>query len=386
MSVAMALAEATHHSAPRRQRTARAREEGREQFLLPSQSSSTSLRTSAGSGPTRCWSRRDVLAARPTPLVHVRPQAGVQRHAAVHIVDILPYMQILDVPVPQRGEELVEFMQKLDTVTPEQVVEASMLSHDSIPQRSALRRPQKAEQLVEVPTVLSFALLQQHVAEQIIDIPVPGRGGGGGGRGGAQGLSSGQNSTARLVEQNVDTQVPRRRRIQGGFPGSHPGQGSTAGVPEQIDDIRSLGGLQGFLPRQGTLQRNVEQLSEILVHAGGGRHLPDPGASGSSAVSRDGSGLWDFRSFSHDDRSARSAGSSSARLHQQSSSWTQAACEAEEAAFPGIENEFFDYGGLSRVTRWISSWAGFVYWLIDPERGWYGAFTQVQWDFLRRSG
>ena len=37
-----------------------------------------------------------------------------------------------------------------------------------------LRRPQMAEQLVEVPTVLSYALLQQSTAEQIIDIPVPG--------------------------------------------------------------------------------------------------------------------------------------------------------------------------------------------------------------------
>ena len=47
----------------------------------------------------------------------------------------------------------------------------------------------------------------QGTVEQIIDIPVPGRGGGGG-RGGLQGFSSGQNSTARLVEQNVDIPVP----------------------------------------------------------------------------------------------------------------------------------------------------------------------------------
>ena len=35
-----------------------------------------------------------------------------------------------------------------------------------------LRRPQMAEQSVEVPTVLSCASLQQQTAEQIIDIPV----------------------------------------------------------------------------------------------------------------------------------------------------------------------------------------------------------------------
>ena len=33
--------------------------------------------------------------------------------------------------------------------------------------------PQIVEQFVEVPTVLSFALLQQHIVEQIVDNPVP---------------------------------------------------------------------------------------------------------------------------------------------------------------------------------------------------------------------
>ena len=52
----------------------------------------------------------------------------------------------------------MEFTQKLDTVTPEQVIEVPMLSHDRIPQRSALRRPLKAEQLVEVPTIVVLRL------------------------------------------------------------------------------------------------------------------------------------------------------------------------------------------------------------------------------------
>ena len=43
-------------------------------------------------------------------------------------------------------------MQKLDTATPEQVTAVPKISLDRIPQRSALRRTQKAEQLVEVPT------------------------------------------------------------------------------------------------------------------------------------------------------------------------------------------------------------------------------------------
>ena len=37
----------------------------------------------------------DVLVARPTPLVEVWPQPGVLRHTAAHIVDIVPYVQIL---------------------------------------------------------------------------------------------------------------------------------------------------------------------------------------------------------------------------------------------------------------------------------------------------
>ena len=98
----------------------------------------------------------------------------------------------------------------------EQVIVVPKISLDRIPQRSAVRRPQKAEQLVEVPTIVSFSSLQQQTAEQIIDIPVPGRGGGGG-RGGLQGFSSGQNSTARLVEQNVDIPVrsPPGVRVRG---------------------------------------------------------------------------------------------------------------------------------------------------------------------------
>ena len=120
--------------------------------------------------------------------------------------------------------QVVEVLQKIDTASVEQVIAVPMISLDRIPQRSAVRLPQKAEQLVEVPTVLSYALLQQRFAEQNIDIPVPHRR-----RRGLQGFSSGQISAARFVEQNVDIPVP-----------------------------------------------------------GGGLHvLPDPGGSSSSAVSRD---------------------------------------------------------------------------------------------------
>ena len=137
------------------------------------------------------------------------PQPGVQRHTAAHIVDILPYVQILDVLVPQLGNQVVEFMQTLDKATPEQVIDVPKLSQDIIPQRFASRRTLKAS--------------LQRSAEQNIDIPVPGRGGGGG-QGGLQGFSSGQNSTASGAEHVVDFPVG--------------------------------GGLQGFLPRQGSRTAN----------------------------------------------------------------------------------------------------------------------------------
>ena len=78
---------------------------------------------------TRCTPQR---GGRPTPLVEVRPQ-------------------ILDVPVPQMRDQLVEFMNMLDTATPEQVIAVPKISQDRIPQRFVdWRRPQRAEQLVEV--------------------------------------------------------------------------------------------------------------------------------------------------------------------------------------------------------------------------------------------
>ena len=36
-----------------------------------------------------------------------------------------------------------------------------------------LRQPQMADQLVDVPIVVSYSSLQQLIAEQIVDIPVP---------------------------------------------------------------------------------------------------------------------------------------------------------------------------------------------------------------------
>ena len=89
---------------------------------------------------------------RPAALLEPQPQDRVERHHGEHIDEICPLVPILDVPVPQMGAQVVEFMHAIDTAIPEQVMEVPRLSPDRIPQRSLDRRPQSAEQLVEVPT------------------------------------------------------------------------------------------------------------------------------------------------------------------------------------------------------------------------------------------
>ena len=100
--VAMALAEMQHHTSPRGQSTARAGEEDHElnytatvQTHPPPQAARTVYYTFGDD--------EEVLAAgvRPAPLSEVAgPQERVQRPAVERIVDFLPAVQILDVPVP----------------------------------------------------------------------------------------------------------------------------------------------------------------------------------------------------------------------------------------------------------------------------------------------
>ena len=129
---------------------------------------------------------------RPGPVVDPRPQERVLQLTVEPADAICPFVQILDALVPQMGEQLVHFFKFLDTQLPvEQVIDVPKISEDIIQPRLVdrdLRHAQIAEQLVEVPTILSFASLQQQTAERIIDIPVP-RGHGGSGGGGLHGFS-----------------------------------------------------------------------------------------------------------------------------------------------------------------------------------------------------
>ena len=103
--------------------------------------------------------------------------------------------------------DIVQYFRVLSP-DPEQVIKVPKILPFDVPMRAALRVTQLAEQLVEVPTIISFSSFQRTV-EQHVDIPVPG----GGPSSGLQSFLPGQSSTAlpskkriseRIVEQLVD--------------------------------------------------------------------------------------------------------------------------------------------------------------------------------------
>ena len=123
----------------------------------------------------------DTAGVRPEVLAEPRPQERVQRHVVEHIthlVRVAPMVQILDAPVPQAVEQLSDVLQFFDTLTtdPEQIIEVPKIFPEDVLMRTAVRDTQLAEQLEEVPTTVSYSLLQL-IMDQNVDIPVPGRGG-----------------------------------------------------------------------------------------------------------------------------------------------------------------------------------------------------------------
>ena len=183
----------------------------------------------------------------PAPLSEVAGrQDKVVRHVMEDLGSVCPFVQILHLPVPQMVDQFAELQNLEKDVldagrlvdryfqVPELVIEVPKFIIEDVPMRTSAPEPQLAEQLVEVPTVLSYSSLQRSV-EQLVDIPVPG---GGGPSSGLQGISSGQSSTAspskkriseRIVEQIVD---PVSR---GGLPGSSSSH-SPAGDEERADE------------------------------------------------------------------------------------------------------------------------------------------------------
>ena len=78
-------------------------------------------------------------------------------------------MQILDAPVPQPVENVKDTLRILDHPIAEQVIEVPKIYCSPCPSRSVVPVPQSAEQLVEVPTIISFSSFQQ-TSMQNVDI------------------------------------------------------------------------------------------------------------------------------------------------------------------------------------------------------------------------
>ena len=208
--------------------------------------------------------------------------------AMVQHSGIFELVQALDVPVLQMVEQPVEvdsFFRNFVPAVAEQLIEVPKLA---LPvhavQRAALSEPQ----LVEVPTVLSYSLLQQRTAEQIVDTPVP-HGRERGARGGLQGLSQGQGSTAVSGAVHVNTPVPHVSGggARGGLQGLSQRQGSTAVCGAEHVDTRG-GGARGGLPGLSQGQGSTAVCgAEHVDTRGGGARGGLPGLSqgqGSTAV------------------------------------------------------------------------------------------------------
>ena len=141
------------------------------------------------------------VARRPSPLVEVRPSVRAQRHIVEDLGELAPLVQILDLPVPQSVDSVTDVLRLLDRPIAEQVITVPTVSCSSCPSRSRVPEPQSAEQLVEVPTVLTPTRIAVQIAEQIVDTSVP--------RGRARGSVPGQSSAARRPAQSS------RRRFAG---------------------------------------------------------------------------------------------------------------------------------------------------------------------------
>ena len=189
-------------------------------------------------------------------------------------------VQIFDAPVPQMGGNVTDTLRILDFPIVELVIEVPKISYSPCPLRSLVPESQTAEQLVEVPTVLSPTRIALQIAEQIVDTPIPqGRG---------------------------------KRRVQGFL----PEQSSTA-TSFSLESIS---------------ERTVEQIVDISPGGGLGQ------GSASSAGAPDEDFTGGFRTFPVG-KKCRGRGQVGADMPRHVSSWTPAACEDLEAADEPAELE-----------------------------------------------
>ena len=160
----MALAESTHHAALRGPKKARAGGGVRDavhgevpEALFPQEPSTQHFTLDDDD------SVPELGGSRP----EVRPQERVLRHTVEQAGDVAPGLPALDALVPHVVDQFE--VRPLDTVVPEQVIEASKITlHDVIPQRAVLLVPQMAEQLVDepVPSFDDFELVEESDEEE----------------------------------------------------------------------------------------------------------------------------------------------------------------------------------------------------------------------------
>ena len=193
------------------------------------------------------------------------PQDRVQQRTVEQLADVVPMVQILDIPGLQGVDQLVEACRHLDLHIPEQAIEVPKISSSSSRcRRSRVPVVQTAEQLVEVPTITSYSSFLQRTVEQTIDIPVPHDRGGRGGGTGLQGFSQGQGTTARSGAEFVNIPVPGLggESSRGGLQGSRARQNSIARAVEQNVEIPARRGLQSFPPGQGSSASSSSRLHD----------------------------------------------------------------------------------------------------------------------------
>ena len=194
-------------------------------------------------------------------------------------------VQILDAPVPQMVVYVAEALRLLDRPIAEHVVEVPTVSCSPSPSRSLVPVPQSAEQLVEVPTILTPMRIALRIAEQIVDIPPSACGV----SGSLQGFPPVQSSAQRTASQIADIPVPGRGDF-GCLLGFPPEQGTTAlhvaqeRISEWIEQIDAGGdfpsrraGPRVFRPRQRSAAAGAEQLADIVSHGPDhvDEHLPE---------------------------------------------------------------------------------------------------------------
>ena len=135
------MAEATHHAAPRRQKPASAiTVNDAPQGQMNADAEYFELSSDEEVAPAR--------EMRPPCLGELsRPRKRVQRHTVEQLIETFVPVPMLDVPVLQSVEQLVDVLKIIDISVREQVDVPKIISKDNIPQRAVLRLPLRASAL-----------------------------------------------------------------------------------------------------------------------------------------------------------------------------------------------------------------------------------------------